>query len=43
MYELNEDEGKYLKKIVVYTRREYLRKNKYIFRKNAGVHWKCWD
>lgn len=31
MYELNEDEGKYLKKIVLYTRKEYLRKNKYIF------------
>lgn len=31
MYEVNEDEGKYLKKIVMYTRREYLRKNKYIF------------
>lgn len=31
MYELNEDEGRYFKKIVMYTRREYLRKNKYIF------------
>ena len=31
MYDLNEDEGKYLKKIVMYTRNEYLRKNKYIF------------
>lgn len=31
MYELNEDEGKYLKKIVIYTRKEYLRKNKFIF------------
>ncbi|MBP3596479.1 MAG: sigma-70 family RNA polymerase sigma factor [Clostridia bacterium] len=31
MYETNEDEGRYLKKIVMYTRREYLRKNKYIF------------
>ena len=31
MYDLNENEGKYLKKIVMYTRGEYLRKNKYIF------------
>lgn len=31
MYETNEDEGRYLKKIVMYTRSEYLRKNKYIF------------
>lgn len=31
MYEVNEDEGRYLKKIAMYTRKEYLRKNKYIF------------
>lgn len=45
MYELNEDEGKYLKKIVIYTRKEYLRKNKYIFIEKEDIDEideKCW-